>query len=392
MTEATPTDIAALERVTDAMNYHAVYDGVAVSMVRPSDLAVLLNSRSPRRDEPTTLGGKVNAFEALLKSLSPAASSSIAKVLHEQFPWIEPKATKTWVPPTPRRDVAGVDQLLSALKPFADEFIARKQGPRTTTDDDIIYGALVITRRDLRRAHEVFAAFPQLSPPQAESLHERKNAFILMIVECWPEAPPSVVDWVADACIGIVLPASSAPVEPTTDALTKHAETVRWAFSTVTDDHNKDPLTNALANALLDYDTALAETLSTLRASRLTGKSSAVAEIEVERERQKSVEGWTIEHDDEHCFGELAKAAGWYALNAAFIGRRECLGDVNNPRHEAYSLFAGDTASKWPWDLSWWKPKNARRDLVRAGALIVAEIERLDRALPTPPASEGDRS
>lgn len=27
----------------------------------------------------------------------------------------------------------------------------------------------------------------------------------------------------------------------------------------------------------------------------------------------------------------------------------------------------------------WWKPKDRRRNLVKAGALIVAEIERLDR-------------
>ena len=31
------------------------------------------------------------------------------------------------------------------------------------------------------------------------------------------------------------------------------------------------------------------------------------------------------------------------------------------------------------WDSEWWKPKDRRRDLIRAGALIVAEIERLDR-------------
>ncbi|EIP5489386.1 hypothetical protein LS178_001568 [Salmonella enterica] len=31
-------------------------------------------------------------------------------------------------------------------------------------------------------------------------------------------------------------------------------------------------------------------------------------------------------------------------------------------------------------DPAWWKPKGARSDLVRAGALIQAEIERIDRA------------
>lgn len=36
----------------------------------------------------------------------------------------------------------------------------------------------------------------------------------------------------------------------------------------------------------------------------------------------------------------------------------------------------------WPWNGRWWKPTNRRRDLIKAGALIVAEIERLDRAEP----------
>ncbi len=33
----------------------------------------------------------------------------------------------------------------------------------------------------------------------------------------------------------------------------------------------------------------------------------------------------------------------------------------------------------WPWDEQWWKPSTARRDLIKAGALILAEIERIDR-------------
>jgi len=33
------------------------------------------------------------------------------------------------------------------------------------------------------------------------------------------------------------------------------------------------------------------------------------------------------------------------------------------------------------WAREWWKPKDRRRDLIRAAALIVAEIERLDHAL-----------
>ena len=33
----------------------------------------------------------------------------------------------------------------------------------------------------------------------------------------------------------------------------------------------------------------------------------------------------------------------------------------------------------WPWSDKWWKPKDKIRDLVRAGALIAAEIDRLQR-------------
>jgi len=34
----------------------------------------------------------------------------------------------------------------------------------------------------------------------------------------------------------------------------------------------------------------------------------------------------------------------------------------------------------WPWSPMWWRPTTQRRDLVKAGALIMAEIERIDRA------------
>jgi len=81
--------------------------------------------------------------------------------------------------------------------------------------------------------------------------------------------------------------------------------------------------------------------------------SGAVREIAAERRRQIEEEGWSPEHDDRHAEGQLAAAAACYA-------------------------WAG--WPMWPWDRAFWKPKSRRRDLVRAGALILAEIERLDRA------------
>lgn len=99
---------------------------------------------------------------------------------------------------------------------------------------------------------------------------------------------------------------------------------------------------------------------------------SVIEEIAAERLRQIEAEGWTPEHDNNHTDGKLATAAACYALNSVLSG----------PIH--YDRFADllkNTVHKaWPWPRSWWKPKDRRRDLIRAGALIVAEIERLDRA------------
>jgi hypothetical protein len=36
-------------------------------------------------------------------------------------------------------------------------------------------------------------------------------------------------------------------------------------------------------------------------------------------------------------------------------------------------------AELWPWDESWWKPGDRIRELAKAGALIAAEIDRLNR-------------
>ena len=91
-----------------------------------------------------------------------------------------------------------------------------------------------------------------------------------------------------------------------------------------------------------------------------------------ERKRQITVEGWTPEHDDAHEMAEMAQAAACYAISgtpadeAVFIHGRW---------RDARDLF-------WPrqFGREWWKPTNRRRDLVKAGALILAEIERLDRA------------
>lgn len=88
-------------------------------------------------------------------------------------------------------------------------------------------------------------------------------------------------------------------------------------------------------------------------------QTAAARDVLAERQRQISAEGWTPEHDDEHRDGSMALAASCYACASAGFD---------------------DAARDWPWSDDWFKPSSPRRDLIKAGALILAEIERIDRA------------
>ncbi len=76
--------------------------------------------------------------------------------------------------------------------------------------------------------------------------------------------------------------------------------------------------------------------------------------ISEERQRQISDKGWTIQHDDIHVDGELAQAAGCYVIRMSY---------------------------QWPWDDCELKldDNNRIKELAKAGALIAAEIDRLQR-------------
>ncbi|KKM67371.1 hypothetical protein LCGC14_1471770 [marine sediment metagenome] len=90
-------------------------------------------------------------------------------------------------------------------------------------------------------------------------------------------------------------------------------------------------------------------------------RKSIIAEIRKERERQVRKEGWSKRHDNAHDEAELSKAAGCYA-------------------NRALSPKSDITPRNWPWAPDWWKPKTPKRNLIRAAALIVAELERLERS------------
>lgn len=105
---------------------------------------------------------------------------------------------------------------------------------------------------------------------------------------------------------------------------------------------------------------------------------SGVELIAAERQRQIEEEGWSANHDDQHNRFELSKAAIAYL----------------NPSNSDH------VRNFWPWDWKWWKPSlpsievpsyevSQIRNLVKAGALIAAEIDRLERLTASNTASNG---
>ena len=101
---------------------------------------------------------------------------------------------------------------------------------------------------------------------------------------------------------------------------------------------------------------------------------SGASLITKERERQISEEGWTAEHDDTKVgSGHLALTGACYALYVTGI-----LTDEGAKWRAQYLKMAKEF---WPWADTTWKPvpEDPIRTLVKAGALIAAEIDRMQR-------------
>lgn len=120
--------------------------------------------------------------------------------------------------------------------------------------------------------------------------------------------------------------------------------------------------------------------------------------IAEERKRQIEVEGWNNPHDEDHNTMQLSGAAGCYvanAINKAYEGEPftkkkrarfqynfdpELNFLVNNGDRGDRQVSKGGWNDGWPWDVEWDKRKkhDMRRSLVIAGALIAAELDRLN--------------
>jgi hypothetical protein len=104
-----------------------------------------------------------------------------------------------------------------------------------------------------------------------------------------------------------------------------------------------------------------------------------VEELAAERLRQINGEGYTLALDDRYTQGELERAAGVYCDAAAFPSAARIAACDKGHGH-ALVVPASDLRRRWPWAIEAFKPTDARRNMIKAGALLVAAIARHDRA------------
>lgn len=119
-----------------------------------------------------------------------------------------------------------------------------------------------------------------------------------------------------------------------------------------------------------DFSSKMAEVTRRYALVHVGHAQSAVADVLNERRRQVEAEGYDPAHDDEHANDEIAALACYYAMPPA---ARDW---------SALDTGYGDTFGAAIIPAGWAVPGacDRRRELVKAAALILVEIERMDRA------------
>lgn len=96
--------------------------------------------------------------------------------------------------------------------------------------------------------------------------------------------------------------------------------------------------------------------------------------IAEERQRQIDVEGYTEQHDSQHNASELIYAAIAY-VESAKVGVN--CAEMGNTNETEIMIMKSDMGRHYPFGWSF-KPSTDVRDLVKAGALIAAAIDRIN--------------
>lgn len=229
-------------------------------------------------------------------------------------------------------EVAGLRSLLNSLLCYVERDIDRMRSDRDKSDNKEIYD------RSISLA--------------MERLKAAQNAVFTTEPGC-------------DTAVELAAQTTQAQHSVPGDIM-RDAQRYRWlrdqqfyfSFSTENSDAGISSCTAGMSSRFKNLSWVDAAIDSAIAAAPGTEVPQAWLDVQAERRRQVTAEGWTPDHDDLYCAAELPRAAAAYILSGA--------------NDEAPAI--------WPFSAKWWKPRDARANYMRAGALILAEIERLDRA------------
>lgn len=267
------------------------------------------------------------------------------------------------------------------------EVCAKVQTPlMTVAQHERIVGELRFERQQMDRAftaciNERDAANARLHEvaTACATAEQERDAALVRVAELEKQEPVALANrgihafWVkwTEAAAGLYGPGIKLYAHPVAQA--QHSVPEGWRIERSAERIVVMNLNNGAGYAAArDGESGIAESVLYLLAADLLAAASgtevpqAWLDVQAERKRQVEVEGWTPEHDDAHSHGQMARAAACYALAGS-----------SAPNDGTAALLV---SLAWPWDEQWWKPSTARRDMVKACALALAEIERLDRA------------
>ena len=266
------------------------------------------------------------------------------------------------------------------------EVCAKVQTPlMTVAQHERIVGELRFERQQMDRAftaciNERDAANARLHEvaTACATAEQERDAALVRVAELEKQEPVALANrgihafWVkwTEAAAGLYGPGIKLYAHPVAQA--QHSVPEGWRIERSAERIVVMNLNNGAGYAAArDGESGIAESVLYLLAADLlaaapgTEVPQAWLDVQAERKRQVEVEGWTPEHDDAHSHGQMARAAACYALAGS-----------SAPNDGTAALLV---SLAWPWDEQWWKPSTARRDMVKACALGLAEIERLDR-------------
>ncbi|MDF2381340.1 hypothetical protein JMG10_07680 [Nostoc ellipsosporum NOK] len=117
---------------------------------------------------------------------------------------------------------------------------------------------------------------------------------------------------------------------------------------------------------------------------------TAIQKIAEERQRQIDKKGYCQTHDQDHDKAELASAAAAYTTS--YVVNTQAKASEDKITRRRLAVMNTSIGLIWPFHGGEFKPnyENPIRDLIKAGALIVAEIERIE-GVADKPAHEAER-